>query len=73
MLPFRAAKGEEGNDWQPGLFEQTLLHVLIHADGGAKHSRADVRQARKFEQALHGAIFAERAVQNGEHDVHCDA
>ena len=35
----------------------------------AEHARADVRHARELEQALHGAVLAERAVQDREDDV----
>ena len=44
--------------------------VVDVADGGADHARADVRQPREIEQALDRAVFAKRAVQDGENDVH---
>ena len=54
---------------QPGGREHALHHDLVHADRGAEHARADVRQAGELEQALHRAVFAVRAVQQREHDV----
>ena len=46
------------------------MHVLVHADGGTEYARADVRKSRQIQQTLHRAIFAIRAVQHGENDVH---
>ena len=36
---------------------------------GRHHAGADVGQVGEFQQTLHGAVLAERAVQDGEHDV----
>ena len=70
FFPLRARDRQEIADRQLGLQEQALLHVLVHADGGAQHARADVGQPGEIEQALHGAVFAKRAVQHGKHHIH---
>ena len=46
-----------------------LEQVLVHAERRGEHARADVRDARELEQALHGPVLAERAVQDREDDV----
>ena len=57
------------DDRQHAFLTDTFHHLLIHGDGGAEHARAHVGQVGQFEQALHGAIFAEGAVQHGEDHV----
>ena len=57
------------HDGQPRLRKEPLHHVLIHARRGAQHAGADIRDARKLEQALDGAVFAEGAVQHGKHNI----
>ena len=47
----------------------TLHHLLIHADGGGHHARAHVGQVGQLQQALHRAVLAEGAVQDGEDHV----
>ena len=44
--------------------------VLIHADRGAEYTAAYIGNICKFEQTLHGAVFAESAVQYREDDIH---
>ena len=47
----------------------TFHHLLVHGDGRRHHARADIRQVRQLEQALHRAVLAEGPVQHGEDDV----
>ena len=47
----------------------TFHHLLVHGDGRRHDARADVGQVGEFEQALHGAVLAEGAVQDGEDHV----
>ena len=65
--------GHEWNDGKSSLLEQALLHVFIHADRGAEHAGADVGKSGEFEQALHSAVFAKSAVQDGKHNVDSNA
>src|SRR4051812_31355121 len=46
-----------------------LEQVLVHRERRARDARADVRDAGELEEALHGAVLAERAVEDGQHDV----
>ena len=48
---------------------QILEHHLVHAQRRGEHAGADVRDVEALEQALHGPVLAERAVQDREHDV----
>ena len=57
------------DDGQAGGGEETLHHVLVHAGGGAEDAGADVGFAGELEEPLHGAVFAEGAVQHGEEDI----
>ena len=66
------AQREVRRDREPGAHERALHHDLVHADRGAEHTGADVRQARELEQALHRAVFAVRTVQHRQHDVDAD-
>ena len=43
--------------------------MLVHADRGREHARADVAHVGELEEALHRAVLAERAVQDGEDDI----
>ena len=70
FFPLRARNRQEIAHGQLGLQEQSLLHVLVHAHGGAQHARADVGKPGKIEQALHRAVLAKRAVQHGKNHVH---
>ena len=63
------AEREVLRDREPGARERALHHDLVHADRGAEHARADVRQVGELEETLHRAVFAVRAVQQREHDV----
>jgi hypothetical protein len=47
-------------------------HAFIHPHRRADDARAHVRQIGQFEQPLHRAIFAERAVQQREDHVQFD-
>ena len=69
FFPARNAGGNEISDRQAGLAKQTLLHVLIHAYGRANHAGADKGKAGEIEESLHGAVFAESAVQHREDHV----
>ena len=44
--------------------------MLVHADGAGQHPGADVAGAHHLEQALDGAVLAERPVQQGDRHVH---
>ena len=46
-----------------------LEDVLVHAQRRGEHARPDVGDVRELEQALHGAVLAERAVKRDEDDV----
>ena len=48
---------------------QRLEDVLVHADRRGEHARADVRDARQLAEPLHGAVLAERPVEDRQHDV----
>src|SRR5579863_3207163 len=55
--------------WHYGNFrhlQQALGDVFVHSDGGPEHACANKRQPRKIEQALDGAVFAERSMHHGE-------
>ena len=54
---------------QTALGHQVLEQDLVHADRAGGYSASDVRDVQQLEQALHRAVLAERAVQNGERDV----
>ena len=54
---------------QPGVRHQLLEHHLVHAQRRGEHAGAHVRDVEALEQALHGAVLAERTVQHREHDV----
>ena len=54
----------------PRLRHQLLEDDLVHADGARQDARAHVRHVEQLEQALNGAVLAERAVQDREDDVH---
>ena len=71
-FPSAARDREKIGNGQFGLEEEALLHVLVHPDGRADYARSDVGQIGKFEQALHGAVFAVGAVEDGEDDVNAD-
>ena len=49
--------------------QQLLGELLVHARRAGQHTRAHVRHAGEFEQALDGAVLAVRAVQHREHHV----
>ena len=55
---------------EPGGFEDHLHEVLVHADGGRQHAGAHVAGVGQLQEALDGAVLAERAVQQREHHVH---
>ena len=54
---------------QPGVGHQLLEHDLVHAQRRGQHAGADVGHVEALEQPLHGAVLAERSVQDREHDV----
>ena len=45
---------------------------LVHAERGALDVAAYVGDARQLQQTLDGAVFAELAVQDGEHQIETD-
>jgi len=52
-----------------GAAHQRLEDVLVHADRGGEHAGTDVRDTGELAEALHGAVLAERAVQDWQDDV----
>ena len=46
---------------------------LVHADRGAEHTGADIRDIGELEQPLNGAVFSVRTMQHGKHDIQPDA
>ena len=67
--PFCAPQGDVRRLRQARGGEQLLHHIFVHAGGGAKYARADVRQVSDFQQALDGAVFPERPMQDREDAV----
>ena len=49
--------------------EEALHRFFVHAGGRAENSGADVGESGQLEEALDGAIFAERTVQHGEDNI----
>ena len=49
--------------------QDLLEDDLVHAQRRREHARADVGHVEQLEQALHGPVLAERAVQHREGDV----
>ena len=49
--------------------QHLLEHDFVHAQRRREHAGADVRHVQELQQALHGAVLAERAVQHREHGV----
>ncbi len=68
----RRSHDEVRHDRQARLAEESLHHVLVHADRGAEHARPHERDVCECEQALHGAVFSHGTVEHGEHDVDVD-
>ena len=58
-----------GRDGNPLCAHHLLEDVLVHAERGCEHARADVGEPGQLEQALDGAVLAVRAVEQDEHDV----
>ena len=50
----------------PAVAEHGLEEILVHAERRRRHAGADVRDAGELEQALDGAVLAERPVQDRE-------
>ena len=49
--------------------EQPLHHVLVHPGGRTQNTRANVSHIGQLEQALDGAIFPKRPVQDGKDEI----
>ena len=56
-------------DVDAGIPQGGLAALLVHRQRGTEHAGANVRHVEHLEQALHRAVFAEGAVQHGEHHV----
>ena len=69
LLPLARPDHRVRADLQPEGGEDALHVLLVHADGGREHARADVGDTGEFEQALQGAVLAVGAVQHREDDV----
>ena len=63
------AQSRVARDRNPAVAQHGLEEVLVHAERGGRDAGADVGHARELQQALDGAVLAERAVQDGQHDV----
>ena len=48
--------------------EHLLGHRLVHGQRRAEHAAADVGHVGQLEQPLHGAVLAQRSVQQRQHD-----
>ena len=68
--PLGGGDRHERADRQPVGGEDQLREVLVHADRAGQHAGADVAGAHHLEQALDGAVLAERPVQQGDRYVH---
>src|ERR671911_37741 len=70
LLPLVTGKGDP-LDLREAVVGEDLLHGrLVHAGGASEHSAPDVGDAGEFEHALYGAVFAIRAVQDGEDHIY---
>ena len=56
-------------DGDAAVAHHLLEEVLVHRERGAGDAGADVRDAGELEQSLDGAVLAERAVEDRQHDV----
>ena len=63
--PDRVVRGHRDAAVAHHLLEQ----VLVHRERRCRDPGADVRNVGELEQALHGAVLAERAVQDRQDDV----
>ena len=63
------AERDVPRDGDPAVAQHRLEEVLVHAQRRRGDAGADVRDAGELEQALHGAVLAERAVEDREDDV----
>ena len=70
MLPLAIGDDLVRADLQPSGLEGNLHEVLVHAHSGCGHTATHVVQVSHFQQALHGAVLTEGAVQQREDDVH---
>ena len=69
LAPARFADLAELDLGQVPVGEQPLADQLVHRHRRGEHARARVGDVERFEQALNGAVLAERSVQHGEGDV----
>ena len=51
----------------PVVGQDLLGGQLVHGQRRAQHAAPDVRHVGQLEQALQGAVLAERAMDEGEH------
>ena len=72
FFPVSAQESQVPHEREPGVAEEALHHVFVHAGGRAQHAGADVSEVSQLEQALDGAVLAKGAVQHGKDDVHVD-
>ena len=68
-IPLGADEAVPVADRQAARGEQHLHHRLVHARRRRQHAGTDIRNVGQFEQALHRAVFAVRAVQHRKHHV----
>ena len=62
-------QGHAAGDGDALVAHDRLEEILVHGEGRRGHARADVGDAGQLQQALHGAVLAERPVEDGEDDV----
>ena len=70
VLPLAVGDDLVGADFQASGFESNLHEVLVHTHSGCGHAATHIVQVSHFQQTLHGAVLAEGAVQQREHNVH---
>ncbi len=64
------AQRHVARDRDAAVAQHGLEQVLVHAERRRGDARADVRDACQLQQPLHRPVLAERAVQDGQDDVH---
>ncbi len=69
LMTVGAGQGNKRRNRQPGIAQQTLGHVFVHAGGGAEDVGADEGQVSHPQHTLQRTIFPKGAVNNRENDV----
>src|SRR5580704_6803198 len=69
LFPVVAVNGDPWHNENFRHLQQPFGDVFVHANGRAKHARANEGESSKIEQALDGAVFSERSVHYGKNHV----